>query len=50
MLSAAPLSVCMAFGFEVLRSYTVSLYYALGSEAWVDAFLKKKKRKMGYLD
>lgn len=32
----------------VLKSYTLSLYYTLGSEAGVDAFFKKEKRKMVY--
>jgi hypothetical protein len=31
-----------------MKNYTLSLYYALGSEAWVDAFLKKEKNKVGF--
>lgn len=30
---------------SVLRSYALSLYYTLGSEAWVDAFFFKGKKE-----
>lgn len=49
MFGAALFLVCMAFGCEyqvfVFRSYTLLLYYTLGSGAWVDAFLKKEKKE-----